>query len=69
MKATAVGTTSGCVIWILAFGLVAICLCPIAAVVGVLPGAEFMARMTGPYLCPDNSTAEVVSFQTTTLNS
>ncbi|MBK8904928.1 MAG: hypothetical protein IPM53_27360 [Anaerolineaceae bacterium] len=69
MKATAVGTTSGCVIWILAFGLVSLCLCPIAVVIGTLSttlGADTVAGILGPYLCPDESTAEVVTFQTTT---
>ena len=65
MKATAVGTTSGCVIWILAFALVSLCLCPASMVIGTLLGADAMASVMGPYLCPDNSTAEVVTFQTT----
>jgi len=69
MNATAVGATSGCVIWILAFGLVSICLCPIAAVIGSLSttlGSDAVTGMMEPYLCPDNSTAEVIIFQTTT---
>ena len=65
MKATAVGTTSGCLIWILAFGLVSLCLCPMAVVIGTLMGAETMANIIGPYLCPENSSAEVITFQTT----
>lgn len=69
MKATAVGTTSGCVIWILAFGLVSLCLCPMAAVVGTLSttlGADSVAGIMGPYLCPANSTADIETFETTT---
>lgn len=69
MKPTAVGATSGCVIWILAFGLVSLCLCPLAVVLGALSttlGAESVAGILEPYLCPDNSTAEVITFQTTT---
>jgi len=69
MKATAVGTTSGCLIWILAFGLVSTCLCPLAAVVGSLSstlGAEYVVGILEPYLCPDDSTAEVITFDTTT---
>lgn len=68
MKATAVGTTSGCVIWILAFGLVSLCLCPIAAAIAGLSStlaADSVAELMGPYLCPEDSTADVVTFQTT----
>jgi hypothetical protein len=69
MKATAVGTTSGCVIWILAFGLVSLCFCPVAALIGSLSttlGGEAVAGIMEPYLCPDDSTAEIITFQTTT---
>ena len=69
MKATAVGTTSGCFIWIVAFGLVSLCLCPVAAVVGALSttlGADSVAGIMEPYLCPDTSTADVETFETTT---
>lgn len=69
MKATAVGTTSGCIVWILAFGMVSFCLCPMAVVIGTVSsslGADTVAGLLEPYLCPDNSTAEVVTFQTTT---
>lgn len=69
MKSTAVGTTSGCVIWILAFGLVSICLCPMAAFIGSLSttlGADTVVGIMGPYLCPEDSTADVITFQTTT---
>ncbi|MCA9902160.1 MAG: hypothetical protein H6654_13940 [Ardenticatenaceae bacterium] len=69
MKATAVGTSSGCVIWVIAFGLVSMCLCPLASFVGSLSttlGANTVVKIMGPYLCPEDSTADVVTFQTTT---
>lgn len=69
MKSGSVGTTSGCVIWILSFGLVSICLCPLAIAIGAISstvGAESVANIVGPYLCPDNSSAEIITFQTTT---
>jgi hypothetical protein len=68
MKSAAVGTSSGCVIWVVAFGLVSLCLCPLAAMVGSVSatfGANWVAGIVGPYLCPDNSTAEMITFQTT----
>lgn len=68
MKSAAVGTGSGCIIWIVAFGLVSLCLCPLAAGVGSISatfGSDYVAGIMEPYLCPDNSTAEIITFQTT----
>jgi hypothetical protein len=68
MKSAAVGTGSGCIIWIVAFGLVSLCLCPLAAMVGSVSatfGADSVAGIVEPYLCPDNSTAEIITFETT----
>ena len=72
MKPAAVGTSSGCVIWILAFGVVSLCLCPVAMVAGALAstvGAESVIGLVEPYLCPENSTAEIITYQTTSTDS
>ena len=71
MKSAAVGTTSGCVIWLMAFGMVLLCLCPLSAAIGGVSatlGANSVASLLGPYLCPENSTAGIVTFQTTVPN-
>ena len=53
MKSVAVGTTSGCVIWVMAFGMVLLCLCPVAAAIGgvaflvAAPLGTFIARRSG----------------------
>jgi hypothetical protein len=68
MKSLAAGTASSCLIWFLVFGLVSFCLCPVTMFLGGISStlqADFVARVLQPYLCPDNSTAEVVTFQTT----
>jgi hypothetical protein len=68
MKSVAAGTTSGCLVWVLVFAVVSLCLCPVAAVIGGLTStlqADFVAGVLGPYLCPVNSTAEIITFQTT----
>lgn len=59
----------GCVTGFLIFGMLTICLCPlaggIAGVTGTV-GADGVARMVmGPLLCPDGSTAQVIRSQTT----
>ena len=69
MKSATVGTGSGCVIWMLAFGIISLCLCPVATIVGALAstvGAESVVGLVEPYLCPENSTAEIITYQTTT---
>lgn len=68
MKSIAAGTASSCLIWFLVFGVVSLCLCPVATFIGGFSStlqADFVARILAPYLCPENSTAEIVTFQTT----
>lgn len=68
MKSAATGAASGCVVWILGFGLLWMCLCPLAMAVGGFTStvlADRVAEVLGPFLCPDNSTAEIITFATT----
>jgi hypothetical protein len=54
--------------WVLVFGILSICLCPVASFIGGLSSAlqpDFVARTPEPLVCPDGSTAEVTTFQTT----
>jgi hypothetical protein len=69
MKSVAAGTTSGCVLWLIAFCVLSTCLFPVAMFVGGFSStlqADFVAGLMEPYLCPENSTAEIITFQTTT---
>jgi hypothetical protein len=68
MKSAMAGTASGCLIWVLGFGLLSMCLCPLAMFVGGFTStllADEVAGILGPYVCPANSTAEVITFATT----
>ena len=68
MKSVSAGAASGCLTWLLAFGVITLCLCPTAGFVGSFSStltADSVARILGPYLCPENSTAEIVTHQTT----
>ncbi len=63
MKSLTAGSVSGCLIWLLGFIVVAPCLISVATFAGGLSSAflaEPIARLFEPYLCPDNSKAEIV---------
>lgn len=68
MKSVAAGTTSGCVLWLIAFCILSACLFPVIMFVGGFSttlSADFVAGVVGPYLCPENSTGEIITYQTT----
>ena len=78
MKSAATGVASGCLVWaisspvvgdkIVGFGVLWMCLCPLAMAVGGVTStltADLVADVLGPYLCPENSTAEIITFATT----
>ena len=75
MKSAAAGTVSGCVVWMIVFGVLSFMCLPIALVgapVGSMtiessPG--FVADILGPYFCPKDSTAEIVTRATTIVDS
>ena len=67
MKSPKVGTVSGCVVWIIVFGIFSACLLPIAMIFGGITSISNFAMQTlGPILCPDGTTAESYSYPTTT---
>jgi hypothetical protein len=71
MKSVAAGTTSGCVLWLIAFCVLSSCLFPVATFIGGFSStltADSVAGIMGPYLCPENSTAEIITFQTTSVD-
>src|SRR5687768_5240313 len=67
MKARTTGTVSGCIVWIIVFGIVSLCIFPAAMIVGRITSASTFATQTlGPFICPDGTTAESYSYATTT---
>ena len=69
MKSIAADSASSCLVWFLVFGVLSLCLCPTAIVIGAINTtvqADFVARTLEPYLCPANSTAEITTFESTT---
>ena len=71
MKSAATGTLSGCVVWVIVFFVLLTCLIPTAMFVGGLSStlaADFVAGTLEPYLCPEGSHAEIITFQTTSVD-
>ena len=67
MKATRTGTLSGCIIWVITFGLINMCFFPAAMFIGGFTSASnFAMRTLGPHICPSGTTAESYSYDTTT---
>ena len=69
MKSASTGAASGCVVWLLTFGALSLCLCPIGLFAGSLTStisADSVARLVGPWLCPAGSTAKIETYETTT---
>jgi len=66
MKKSSTGVISGCLVWILAFGVISACIVPIFSVVGSISSASNPAiNFTGKFICPDGTTSESYSYSTT----
>ncbi len=67
MKPKAAGTLSGCIVWLVVFGMLISTILPIAIIVGVFTSMTgFAAQTLGPVICPEGTTAESYSYPTTT---
>ena len=65
MKTT--GAISGCIVWIIVFGTLGLCLFPIAMMVGGFTSvSDFAMQTVAPLICPEGTTAESYSYATTT---
>lgn len=68
MKSATTGAVSGCVVWMIVFCVLSACLLPVAMPVGSFAielSPDFVTDILGPYLCPQDSTAEIVTRQVT----
>jgi len=69
MKSATTGTISGCIIWFIVFGVISMCIIPVASLVGGLSSASsFAVKTVGPMVCPDNTTPEIYSYSTTSID-
>ena len=68
MKSATTGAMSGCVVWMIVLFVLSACLIPVALMVGTftsLLSVDFVANTLGPYYCPQESTAEILTSKTT----
>jgi hypothetical protein len=69
MKSATTGTISGCVVWLLVFGVLGMCLVPVAMMIGgFTSGTQFAVSTVAPIICPQDSTGKVFSYATTSMN-
>jgi hypothetical protein len=67
MKPKITGTLSGCVVWIIVFGILSACIFPVAMMIGGFTSASNFAMQTiGLIICPDGIIAKSYSYATTT---
>lgn len=65
MKEATSGTISGCLVWIIAFGAISLCVLPMSMMIGGFTTvSDFAIQQTGAIVCPENTTPEVRSFAT-----
>jgi len=62
MKQATTGTISGCLVWIIAFVVISVCILPISmAVGGITSVTDFAVKQTGAIVCPDNTTPNAIA--------
>lgn len=67
MKSRTAGTLSGCIVWIIVFGVLSSCLLPAAMVIGgVTSITNFAMQTIGPLICPEGTVGQSYSYATTT---
>ena len=67
MKHTKTAAVSGCVVWIIVFGILSACFLPVGTMVGGITSfSNFAIQTVGSLLCPAGTTAQSYSYATTT---
>ena len=67
MKSAGTATFSGCLIWVLLVAIISTCILPVAmAVGGFSSSSDYAIKTTGNWLCPQGTTPESYSYETTT---
>jgi hypothetical protein len=67
MSSKKTGLVSGCVVWAFLIGIILVCALPLFVVLGsVTSFSRFAIQTTGNVVCPDGTTPERYSYETTT---
>lgn len=60
------GAISGCIVWVIVFGILASCLVTVAMMAGGFTSATgFAVNVVGPMVCPEETTPRIRSYATT----
>ncbi len=66
MSSNSTRAISGCIVWVLVFTIISSCLGPVAMFVGGFSSGSGLAmNILGPLVCPEGTTAEAYSYQST----
>jgi hypothetical protein len=67
MKKASTGVISGCVVWVLAFAVIAACIMPVSmALGGITSASDFAINITGKVICPAGTIPKSYSYASTT---
>ncbi len=67
MKQTSAGALSGCLVWVIAFVAISMCIFPVSMIVGVSTSVtDFAMETVAPLICPEGTSAQSRSYATTT---
>lgn len=67
MKVTKAGTVSGCLVWIVVFGILSLCFFPAAMMIGGFTSvSNFAMKTIGTFICPEGTVGQPYSYPTTT---
>ena len=70
MKTAKTGALSGCLVWIIACGVLSMCILPVSmAVGGITSVTDFAIQQTGAIICPKDTTPDVRTYATTTTSN
>ena len=67
MKSATTSAVSGCLVWVVACGVIGMCVLPVSmAIGGITSASDFASKFMGGFICPDGTTPESYSYATTT---
>ena len=67
MKNAKTGAASGCVVWIIVFGILSFCFFPAAMMIGGFTSVtNFAMETVGTFICPEGTVGRSYSYATTT---
>ncbi len=67
MKQTSAGALSGCLVWVIAFGAISMCILPVSMMIGGFTSVtDFAMETVAPLICPEGTSAQSRTYATTT---